>query len=199
MLAGFSSLQNLESRLVRAGMSGRRPMWMMEVAPTASASPAVELLLKRVLIDADVCRWPFECELARWPLPDDSIPAILLRHVWQPEIEVDLLSEAARVLRPGGLLVSVSANPWHRRAWRELGRKAFHLPSWPQFQWMHSRHSLALSVSANEQVRGLVPGLAPVLVLVSHKPAEPARIEPVRFGRPEFAAGSAVPTQCRAA
>lgn len=199
MPAGFAGLQRLETRLVEAGFDKSRPNWILEVAPTASASPQIELRKSRVLVDADSCCWPFRAELDCWPLDDDSVPAVLLRHVWQPAIRGDLLSEATRVLRPGGMLVSVSANPWHHLAWRELGRSALRLPSWPQFQWMHFRCELRLSVSANVQVRGLVPGLVPVLVVVARKPAEPARIEPLRFRQPQAAGGSAVPSQCRAA
>lgn len=199
MPAGFSGLQALEARLVKAGFAHPRPDWILEVAPTASASPQTELNKSRVLVDADSCCWPFRAELECWPLDDDSVPGLLLRHVWQPAIRGNLLIEATRVLKPGGVLVSVSANPWHRLAWQELGRSALRLPSWPQFQWMHARCNLHLSIAANVQVRGLVPGLFPVLVVVARKPAEPARIEPVRFRQPQFGGGSAVPSQCRAA
>lgn len=199
MPAGFAGLQTLETQLVEAGFAHPRPNWILEVAPTASASPQVELRRSRVLIDAESCCWPFRAELECWPLEDDSVPAVLLRHVWQPAVRGDLLPEAARVLKPGGVLVSVSANPWHRLAWRELGRSALRLPSWPQFQWMHAHRDLQLSVSASAQLRGLVPGLVPVLVVVARKPAHAARIEPIRFREPRVAGGSAVPSQCRAA
>ncbi|NBB92972.1 MAG: hypothetical protein GVY32_07385 [Gammaproteobacteria bacterium] len=197
--AGFSALQALETRLVEAGFAERRPNWILEVAPTASASPRTDVRKSRVLVDADCCCWPYAAALDRWPLDDDSVPAVLLRHVWQPAIRGDLLGEAARVIKPGGLLISVSANPWHRLAWRELGRSALRLPSWPQFQWMHARCDLQLSISASLQVRGLVPGLVPVLVVVARKPTVPARIEPLRFREPSLAGGSAVASQCRAA
>lgn len=199
MLAGFSALQGLESRLVEVGFGRLRPSWILEVAPTASASPQIGFRRSRVLIDAASCRWPFRAELERWPLDDDSVPGLLLRHVWQPAIRADLLMEAARVLRPGGVLVSVSANPWHRLAWGELGREAWLLPSWPQFQWMHIRRALHLSMSASLQLRSLVPGLVPVLVAVARKPAEPARINPLRFQQPRLVEGSALPSQYRAA
>jgi len=199
MPAGFAGLQALEARLVEAGFARPRPDWILEVAPTASASPQVDLCRSRVLVDAESCCWPFRAELEAWPLDDDCVPGLLLRHVWQPAIRGDLLGEAARVLKPGGVLVSVSANPWHRLAWRELGRDALRLPSWPQFQWMHARCSLTLSVSASLQLRGLVPGLVPVLVLVARKPAVPARIEPFRFRQPRVAGGAALPSHYRAA
>ncbi|HSH27981.1 MAG TPA: methyltransferase domain-containing protein, partial [Wenzhouxiangella sp.] len=115
MPAGFSGLQALETRLVEAGFAQPRPNWILEVAPTASASPHIasasphiHLRRSRVLVDGDTCCWPFRAELDCWPLDDDSVPAVLLRHVWQPAIRGDLLQEAARVLRPGGALVSVS-------------------------------------------------------------------------------------------
>jgi len=199
MPSGFSGLQAVETRLVEAGFGQPRPNWILEVAPTPSASPKIDLRRSRVLVEADACCWPFRAELQSWPLDDDSVPGMLLRHLWQPAIRGDLLQEATRVLKPGGVLVSVSANPWHYLAWRELGRAALSLPSWPQFQWMHVRCDLQLSISANVQVRGLVPGLVPVLVVVARKPAEPARIEPIRFRQPQIAGGSPVPSQCRAA
>ncbi len=197
MPAGFSALQGIESRLVEAGFARPRPNWILEVAPTASASPQLGLRRSRVLVDAELCCWPFRAELERWPLADASVPGLLLRHVWQPSIRADLLAEAERVLKPGGILVSVSANPWHRLAWRELGREAWRLPSWPQFQWMHLRHSLHLSMSASLQLRGLVPGMVPVLVAVARKPAEPARINPLRFQRPQLAESAALSGQYR--
>lgn len=199
MPAGFAGLQSIETRLVEAGFAHPRPAWILEVAPTASASPRIELPKSRILVEAGSCCWPFRAELECWPLDDDSVPGLLLRHVWQPAIRGDLLAEATRVLKPGGVLVSVSANPWHRLAWRELGRSTLRLPSWPQFQWMHARHELRLSISASAQARGLVPGLVPVLVVVARKPARPARIEPIRFRQPQEIGGSAVPSQCRAA
>jgi SAM-dependent methyltransferase len=199
MPAGFTRLQAREKALVAAGLAGVNPPWLLEVAPTASASPELALPRCRVLIDGRGCRWPFRAALDGWPLEDRSVPAILLRHVWQPAIKCDLLDEALRVLKPGGVLVSVTANPWHPLAWQELGRDALRLPSWPHFQIIHARRGFSLSVPALNQVRGFVPGLSSALVLVARKPAEPSRIEPVRFSRPRVVHGTAVATQCRAA
>lgn len=199
MLAGFGGLQSLESRLAVAALQGVNATWLLEIAPTASASPELPLERCRVLIDHNKCRWPFVAPVDQLPLEDCSVPAILLRHVWQPALRRDPLEEVLRVLKPGGVLISVSANPWHRLAWRELGREAMKLPSWPHFQIIHARHHLSLAVPATNQLRAFVPGMTPVLVLVARKPAEPSRIRQVRYSSPQMAPGSAAVTQCRAA
>lgn len=199
MLAGFTRLQARESVLVAAGLNGVSAPWLLEIAPTASASPEVAMDRCRVLIDANSSRWPFRAPLDAWPLEDRSVPVIVLRHVWQPGIGADLLDEALRVLKPRGVLVSVTANPWHHLAWRELGREALRLPSWPHFQILHARRGFSLATPMASQVSGFVPGLSAVLVLVARKPAEPARIEPLRYAQPRVAPSGAVATQCRAA
>lgn len=199
MPAGFTRLQPREAPLVAAGLDGLNARWLLEVAPTASASPELAVERCRVLVDGTDCRWPFRSPLDRWPLEDRSVPVVLLRHVWQPAIEVDPLDEALRVLKPGGILISVTANPWHHLAWRELGREALRLPSWPHFQILHARHGFSLATPIASQVRGYVPGLNAALVLVAQKPVEPARIEPMRFARPEASHGAAAVSQCRAA
>ena len=199
MPAGFTRLQRHEGPPVSAGLEGLHARWLLEVAPTASASPELSIERCRVLVDGQSCRWPYVAPIDYWPLEDRSVPVILMRHVWQPAVEADPLDEALRVLKPGGVLISVTANPWHPLAWRELGRSALSLPSWPHFQIMHARRGFSLSVPVFNQVRGFVPGLSPVLVLVAHKPAEPARIRPLRFAGPQTVPGGATVTQCRAA
>lgn len=200
MPAGFLHLQSLESRLLAATMKDLRASWLLEVAPVASAAPQLALRRARLLVDGASCRWPFAADLSHWPLPDDQVPALLLRHVWQPGMSAAIVTEAVRVLRPGGSLISVSANPWHRQAWQELGRSALRLPSWPQFRLLHSRLGLNLSSSAMVELRGLIPGLAPVLVLLARKPAEPGRIAPLRFARNhQMPARTAALSQYRAA
>ena len=199
MPAGFDRLQRREAPLVAAGLAGVHARWLLEIAPTASASPDLSVERCRVLVDGATCRWPFRAPLDLWPLEDRSVPLILLRHVWQPAIEVDPLDEALRVLKPNGVLISVTANPWHHLAWREIGRDALRLPSWPHFQILHARRGFSLATPMASQVRGFVPGLSAALVLVARKPAEPARIEPLRFSRPQAAPGAAAVTQCRAA
>ena len=198
-IAGFTSLQSAENTLVPAAFGDSLPEWLLEIAPVSAPSPALGMARSRLLFDDESACWPFCCRLDELPLDDDSVPAVLLRHVWQPAVSADPLDEVLRVLKPGGVLVSVSANPWHRRAWQELGKSALRLPSWPHFQVLHARHSLSLGVPSAGQWRGLVPGLTPVLVLVARKPQRPARVEPLKFRRPQLATGSAPVSLCRAA
>ncbi len=198
-IAGFTSLQSAENALVPTALGPSLPEWLLEIAPVSAPSPALRVPRTRVLFDENNICWPFCCPLDRLPLDDDAVPAILLRHVWQPGVLADPLEDALRVLRPGGLLISVSANPWHRRAWQELGRSALRLPSWPHFQVLHARHALSLGVPSVSQWRGLIPGLTPVLVLVARKPQRPARVEPLKFRQPRMAAGAAPVSLCKAA
>ena len=195
----FVALQSAESRLIGALAGELAADWLLEIAPATSPSPTVPLRRSRLLVNEEGCCWPFRGELSALPLDSESVPALLLRHVWQPGMGADPLSEALRVLKPGGWIVSVSANPWHPAAWRELGRGARWLPSWPHFQFLHARRQLDLGVPARAFWRGLVPGLSPVLVLLARKPQRPARVLPMKFRQPRFAPGSAAVAQCRAA
>jgi SAM-dependent methyltransferase len=198
-IAGFASLQREENRLVSLALAGADAQWVLELVPASGPSPALNMDRVRMLFDAEGLVWPLRAELDAWPLDSESVPAVLLRHAWQPGMKHDLLPEALRVLKPGGLLVSVSANPWHHLAWRELGRGTLRLPSWPHLQMLHARHALGLSVPVISQWRGMIPGLTPVLILVARKPDRPARVQPLRFGRPQMATGPVPATQCRAA
>lgn len=197
--AGFARLQTAESRLLAAALVDQSPQWLLEIAPVGGPSPALESPRSRLLFDDHRLCWPFAARLDALPLDTDSVPAVLLRHTWQPGVDCDPLSEALRVLRPGGLLISISANPWHQQAWQELGRAALRLPSWPHLQLLHVRHSLKLSVPSPVRWRGLVPGLSPLLGLVSHKPSRPARVKPLKFRQPQLAPGRAAVSLCRAA
>ncbi len=196
---GFASLQPVESRLVQSAFADCQAEWLLEVAPALGPSPSVDRPRTRLLFDDSSVVWPLRAHLDEWPLDDESVPAVLARHLWQPAVSADPLDEILRVLKPGGLLVSVSANPWHRLAWRELGRDALRLPSWPHLQLRHARHQLKLSVPAASQWRGLVPGLTPVLVLMARKPRRPALVRPMKFRRPVLMPQSAAASLCRAA
>src|SRR5690625_2685947 len=141
-LAGYVGLQNLETDLAAAACSRFTPLWILEVAPMVSASPGLEAARSRMLLDeAGVC-WPFRAAHECWPLEDESVPALLLRHLWQSASCVDVLAEALRVLWPGGCVASISRNPWRRQAGREPGPSALRPPAWPQWQWLHYRLGL---------------------------------------------------------
>lgn len=186
--------------MLAAGLAESDASWVLEMAPATSPSPRLATARCRVLVDACGIGWPFRAALDQWPLPDDSVPAILLRHLWQPGIGADPLAEAVRVLRPDGLLIGVSANPWHPHAWRELGAEAMHLPSWPHLQWLHARHHLRLCMNTVSQLKGLVPGLNPLLLVVARKRSRPARVTPLKYRRPQLAGGRVAVSQwCRAA
>ncbi len=197
--AGFAALQALESRLMKEALRDCRAEWLLECAPLSSPSPQVSLPRHKLLFDAGGVVWPVSAELGAWPLEGNSVPMVLLRHVWQPGLEGDVLAEALRVLRPGGLLVSVSANPWHRASWRELGGRSLKLPSWPHFQFIHARQEFHLSVPMLQRLKGLVPGFSPLLLVAGHKPSPPSAIHRRRNARPVLAAGSAPAALCRAA
>lgn len=198
-LSGFAALQPVENLLVPASLAGLRNRWLLEVAPLIGPSPSFDQERVRILFDTQGISWPFRARMDEWPLDDESVDAILVRHIWQPGLAADPMKEILRILKPGGRIVSVSANPWHRLAWRELGRAALRLPSWPHLQMLHVRHALRLSTPAVSQWRGLVPGVSPVLVLIARKAERPARIDPVRFNKPRIAVGAMPVSHCRAA
>lgn len=198
-LRPFAALQAAENRLVPAALGDPRPDWILEMSPVTSPSPNLGLVRARVMVNEGGCCWPFRARPDELPLDSESVPAVLLRHLWQPGMPVDPLPDILRVLKPGGLLVSVSANPWHPSAWFELGRSAMWLPSWPHFQLLHGRHRLELDLPAHALWRGLVPGWSPILVLTARKPQRPATIRRLSFARPVLAGPSGAVSQCRAA
>ncbi|MEN1727192.1 MAG: hypothetical protein AAGJ52_02015 [Pseudomonadota bacterium] len=198
-LAGFSQLQALENRLVVPLVDEVNPTWVLELAPMASSSPAVTATRERILVGSEGVQWPFTSSMDALPLDDDSVPLVLLRHLWQPGVLADPLIEAARVLKPGGVLISVTANPWHRKAWQSLGRDALWLPSWPRWQVMHAHSHLELCRRGSSHWKALVPGLSPVLILMARKPHRPAQIRQLKFARPPLRVAAAAASQCRAA
>ncbi len=198
-LRSFAALQAAENRLIAAAFGELRPEWVLEMAPATSPSPRLDLPRSRIMLNDAGCCWPFRARPDELPLDSESVPAVLLRHVWQPGIGADPLAEILRLLKPGGLLVSVSANPWHLAAWGELGRSAMWLPSWPHFQLLHSRHRLQLNLPVHAVWRGLVPGWSPILVLSASKPQRPATVRRMKFTRPAVAGPVGAVSQCRAA
>ncbi len=198
-LAGFSRLQTIENTLIPALLADIHPAWLLEIAPLCASSPALDLPRSRLLLDAEGISWPFRARLDELPLDADSVPAVMIRHLWQPGVICDPLADIARILKPGGYLISVSANPWHAQAWREIRYQALRLPSWPRWQLQHARHPMELIMPSSVRWKALVPGLSPVLVLVARKPRRPARAEPLKFKRPRVAGATAAASHCRAA
>lgn len=199
MIAGFARLQNAENELVPRLISDAGVDWLVECAPAASPSPAIRTPRHRMLQDAGEWIWPCRLPAALLPFASDSLPAIMLRHLFWLESANSLLAETIRCLKPGGLLVSISANPWHRCSWQELGRGTFQLPAWPRFLMQHARHQLLLQYPARQHWRGFIPGVAPLLVVVARKPPRAAPVSRRRMRRAVGSPGRAVPTSCRAA
>lgn len=192
-------MQNVENALVPALVDDAGVDWMLECAPASSPSPALAVPRHRMLQDRDRWVWPCRLEAGLLPFADDSLPGVLLRHLfWLPSGPA-LLDEAVRCLKPGGLLVSVSANPWHRRSWHELGREALQLPAWPRFLVQHVRHHLIMQLPARERWLGFVPGITPLLVLVARKPPRPARVRRLKLEREAAPGPYSVASNCRAA
>jgi len=198
-LAGFAQLQTFENRLVGPMVDEINPTWVLELAPMASSSPALSTQRERLLVDRSGISWPFSSQIDSLPLDSESVPLVLLRHLWQPGVETNPLTDIARVLKPGGTLISVTANPWHRTAWQVLGRQALWLPSWPRWQILHAQGPLEICGKRSIQWKAMVPGLSPILILVAQKPRRPAQVKHVKFGQPVFSGASAAVSQCRAA
>ena len=201
MLAGFAHLQPAENACVPVLVDSAGVDWLLELAPVGSPSPALKAPRHRMLLDGNG-QWCFPCRApaSQLPLDDESLPAVLMRHLFQPGVPADLLEEVLRCLKPGGLLVSVSANPWHRASWRELGRNTLQLPAWPKLLLRHARYNLQLQIPRRRQWRGLLPGLSPVLVVVARKPPRAAPVRKLEFSKADKVRGRvAAASQCRAA
>lgn len=199
MIAGFAQLQTVENALVPELIHAEGVDWLVELAPASSPSPALHAPRHRMLADREGWVWPCRLPSDLLPFQNESLPAILVRHLFWLDVAPALLAECIRCLKPGGLMVSVSANPWHRGSWQELGRQAFHLPAWPRFLVQHGRYDLMLQVPAKARLRGMVPGISPLLVVAGRKPPRGSRVRKLDFGRVVSPSPRAVPTSCRAA
>lgn len=199
MTAGFARLQRAENALLPELLAGVGIDWLVEMAPVTSPSPALTVPRHRVLLDSGGWCYPFRAPVGQLPFEDEALPAVLVRHLFQPGVGAGLLDEVLRCLAAGGVLVSVSANPWHPQCWRELGSGALHLPAWPKLLFRHARHPLKLQIPRRQQWRGLMPGLSPVLVVVARKPPRPTRVEKLKFRQPAGRGQVAGVSQCEAA
>lgn len=196
MSAGFARLQNAENALVPEVLAGAGVDWVLECAPAAGPSPRHGVPRHRMLLAGAEWIWPCRLPADHLPFADETLPAVMIRHLfWLPQGPA-LLEESIRCLKPGGLLLSVSANPWHRGSWRELGRDALHLPAWPRFLMQHSRHRLQLQIPARERWRGFV---SPLLLIVARKPPRAAPVTRLRYPARVQPMTGALTSSCRAA
>jgi len=193
--AGFAEFQAAENALVPSVLAGAGVDWVLECAPAAGVSPLALVPRHRILRSGAEWVWPCRLPADLLPFADESLPAVLIRHLfWLPEGEA-LLVEALRCLQPGGLLVSVSANPWHRTSWRELGRDALQLPAWPRFLMQHARHSLRLAIPG----AGWLRAVEPLLLIAARKPPRPASVTRLRSDQRSRFVPRALTSSCRAA
>lgn len=199
MVAGFARLQQMENGIVPALLHGAGVDWVLECAPASSPSPALDVPRHRMLMGGHDWIWPCRAACDGLPFGSETLPAILIRHLFWHDFGPALLADAVRCLKPGGLLVSVSANPWHVQSWRELGRDAMHLPAWPRLLMQHARHRLLFLAPRGQRWRGFVPGIHPLLVVVARKPPRTAPVRRLRLARDVAPNSRAVPTSCRAA
>ncbi len=203
MSAGFASLQQAENALVPSVLNSAGVDWVLELSPASSPSPAVDVPRHRMLLDASGWIWPVKTAGSTMPFADESVPAVLVRHLFWDGDARARFDQILRVLAPGGLVVSVSANPWHRASWRELGRDALKLPVWPRFVYQHACHELELQIPRRRHWASLLPGVSPLLLVVGRKPPRAATIRRLEFRRGFAGAGTAMGaaqgTSCRAA
>ncbi len=198
-LEGFAALQTAENALIPELLESAGVDWLVEMAPLTSPSPALDIIRHRMMMDTAGWVWPFQSSADELPFRNDEFPAILIRHLFQPSIPSSVFDEALRCLMPGGLLISVSANPWHRAAWKAIGRSALQLPAWPQLVYRCNQHDLEVQLAGHQSWRGLIPGLSPILVLVARKPPRSASVSKLKFSDFRGHAGLAQASHCRAA
>jgi len=192
-----TALEELENRLLEPLLQRRRADWLLEIAPSDLASARPGPAARRLEVRDGCIVRPFQARLDELPLDSDSVPVILLRHLWRPGDKIDPLVDVVRVLRPGGLLLSVSLDPWHLRAWRCHRLNTVCLPGRWRLRRQHRRHGLNVEDAlASSGSRWLA---APVLVLVARKHVSAGRVLRLRFGGRRIARSPALPTQCRAA
>lgn len=204
-LANFAHLQTAESRLLQAALatvSSPLEGWI-EFSPVNLPSPALDQRRERVLFDAGACCWPFEAKLDQLPLADECVAGALLRHVWQPAMSLTrqqmVMAEVTRILKPGGVCISISASPLHLSGWQVLGRHGWRLPTWVGLQRRHQRAGLSpIWPSAGGWAQWL-PGASPLIIVVARKPARPVPLSQRRQVRQPAMTATSLASQCRAA
>lgn len=204
-LANFALLQTAESRLLQAALAtiaSPHEGWI-EFSPVNLPSPALDQHRERILFDVGACCWPFVAKLDQLPLADECVGGALLRHLWQPAMSLPLqrtvMAEVMRVLKPGGLCISISPSPLHPRSWQVLGRHGWRLPTWLRLQHWHQRVGLSPSWPSAGGWSQWLPGASPLIIVVARKPARPVPLtQRHRVRRPAMTA-TTLASQCRAA
>lgn len=204
-LANFALLQAAESRLLQAALAtvtSPHEGWI-EFSPVNLPSPALAQRRERILFDAGACCWPFGAKLDQLPLADECVGGILLRHLWQPAMsssrQLAVMTEVMRVLRPGGVCVSISASPFHRRSWQVLGLQGWRLPTWLGLQRKHQRVGLSLTWPSAGGWSQWLPAASPLIIVVARKPARPVPLSQRRRIRQPAMTATTLASQCRAA
>ena len=201
----FSAMQAVESRwlasLESVTYALSRVDWFIEVSPLMSPSPSVQTKAtrQRVLFDHEKLVWPFVASLDALPLDSNSVPAVLIRHAWHPKGPGWALEPWLRVLKPGGWLIALSANPWHPSTWGWQGRQTFALPSWPHFVWAHTHPDLTLDTHPFLTWARRRPRFGPLLTLVGRKNSAIAPIKRHVRSKHVVSQSPAPVAQCRAA
>ncbi len=200
MLPGFPGLQRIENRIVPETVREAGAAWILEISPMASPSPALDLPRLRCLVNADGIGWPVQAHFDALPFADESLPAVLVRHLHQSAFSTPLYEEIRRCLIPGGLLISVSASPWHPATWRVLGFRAARLPGPVRLQTLHLRMGLKPMQVGFESLSQLIPLASRLVLVASRKPPRPGSVHRLRFQRqPPRGAAAAINSWCRAA
>lgn len=201
----YSMMQGVESRWLASLASVCHALnqvdWFVEVSPITSPSPSVptKATRQRILFDDEKLVFPFVAMPQALPLDSNSVPAILIRHAWHPQGPGWLLEPWLRVLKPGGWLIALSANPWHPTTWRCQGRQTFALPSWPHLVWAHSYPDLTLDTQPLLSWTKRRPKFGPLLTLVGRKNAAIAPIRAPQKLRYVVPKSNTAVAQCRAA
>ena len=204
-MANFALLQAAESRLLQAALATVSPPYegWVEFSPVNLPSPALSQRRERILFDAGACCWPFEAKLDQLPLADECVGGVLLRHLWQPAMPFSrqqvVMTEVMRVLKPGGMCISISASPFHRRSWQVLGHQGWRLPTWLGLQRKHQYVGLNPTWPSAGGWSQWLPGASPLIIVVARKAARPVPLTQRRQMRQPTMTATTLASQCRAA
>jgi SAM-dependent methyltransferase len=147
-----------EDAWVLRQLGSRRPALWLRPQPLGAAGGHGIMALR---VGADgLFRGALKAAAGAWPWADDSVPAIVLQHVSEgAPCSVELLTEAARVLEPEGMLYLLRFNrfsPWYWRYGRwVVGRSGGSLLALPLDLAPTRPHGLVLEYGHALGARGL--------------------------------------------